>query len=200
MRKEIEQKLIERSCAGDAEAFNEIYFLLKDSIYGFAFRMTKQNQIAEEITQEVFMFFIENSDKYETKKGSLFSFLCGVTRNKVLNYLKKSGTRLESNNLDAESFENITKDNGNSPFKKLLDKEFFKKIEESVSELSPLQREVILLREMDDLSYEEIADITQSNIGVVKGRLYRARQTLAKKLAPYIKNEEEVNTYEVHRS
>lgn len=61
MKKEIGQNLIEKACKGDREAFGEIYFSLKVSIYGFAFRMTNQTQIAEEITQEVFIFFIENS-------------------------------------------------------------------------------------------------------------------------------------------
>ncbi len=65
--------------------------------------------------------------------------------------------------------------------------------------LSPFQREVLLLREIEDLSYDEIAKITETSVGVVKGRLYRARQTLAVELTPYVKSEE-VGIYEVHRS
>ncbi len=198
MKRKIEQHLIEKAVAGDAEAFSEIYFRLKDSIFGFAFRMTGQTSTAEEITQEVFMFFIENPDKFEPAKGSLFLFLCGVARNKILNHLKKSGTRLEMNNFESEHFENFTASNGNSPLKNLLEKEFSEKIEECCAEISPFQREVLLLRELEDLSYEEIAEITKTNIGVVKARLYRARRSLAKDLAPYIKSEEVL--YEVHRS
>jgi RNA polymerase sigma-70 factor (ECF subfamily) len=199
LRKEIQQHLIERTRDGDAEAFSEIYFLLKDSIYGFAYRMTNQNQIAEEITQDVFIFFIEHPDKYSQEKGSLFSFLCGVARNRILNYLKKSGTRLETNNFEPKHFENLVNSNGISPIGKLLDKEFSEKLEECVAKLSPFQREVLLLREMEEMSYEEIAEITETNVGVVKGRLYRARKSLAVELVPYMKNEE-VNTYEMHGS
>ena len=198
MRKDIEQDLIKRTCNGDAEAFGKIYFRLKDSLYGFAFRMTNKASVAEEITQEVFMFFIENSSKYNAKKGSLFSFLCGVTRNKVLNHLKKSGTRLETNNFETEHFENLLKSNEKSPIGDLLNKECSEKIEECVAKLSPFQREVLLLREFEGLSYEEIAEIIDTNVGVVKSRLYRARRTLAIELTPYIKSEEV--TYEVHRS
>lgn len=198
MRKNIEQNLIEKARKGDKEAFGEIYFRLKDSIYGFSFRMTNENSIAEEIMQEVFIFFIENSEKFDSEKGTLFSFLCGVARNKVLNYLKKSGTRLEANNFESEDFENYANANGNSPLKNLLEKEFSAKIEEYVAELSPFQREVLLLREVEDLSYEEIALITETSAGVVKGRLHRARRTLAQRLAPYVKSEEVL--YEVHRS
>ena len=197
MKREIKQYLIDRAVAGDAEAFGEIYFLLRDSIYGFARRMTNETVIAEDITQEVFMFFIKHPEKFDASRGTLFSFLCGVARNKVFNYLKKSGTRLETNNFETEDFENLSNGNGKTPLKELLDKEFSAKVEESVAKLSPFQREVLILREMQDFSYEEIAEITESEIGVVKSRLYRARRALANELAPYLKNDEEY-FYEVH--
>lgn len=196
MKREIKQHLIEKAADGDREAFGEIYFLLRDSIYGFAFRMTNENGIAEEITQEVFMFFIKYPAKFDSSRSSLFTFLCGVARNKVLNYLKKSETRLETNEFETKDFENLTNGNGKSPLRNLLDKEFSRKVEESLTKLSPFQRETLILREMEDFSYEEIASITETEIGVVKSRLYRARRALAKELAPYVKSEEIV--YEVH--
>lgn len=196
MKREIKQHLIEKAADGDREAFGEIYFLLRDSIYGFAFRMTNENGIAEEITQEVFMFFIKYPAKFDSSRSSLFTFLCGVARNKVLNYLKKSGTRLETNEFETKDFENLTNGNGKSPLRNLLDKEFSRKVEESLTKLSPFQRETLILREMEDFSYEEIATITETEIGVIKSRLYRARRALAKELAPYVKSEEIV--YEVH--
>lgn len=199
MKREIEQYLIERAVEGDAEAFGEIYRLLRDSIYGFAFRMTNENAIAEDITQEVFMFFIKQPEKFDSSRGAtLFSFLCGVARNKIFNHLKKSGTRLETNNFETVDFENLTNGNAGSPLKILLDKEFSVKVEESVAALSPFQREVLLLREMEDFSYEEIARITETGIGVVKSRLFRARRALANELSPYIKSEKEEIIYEVH--
>lgn len=198
MKREIKQYLIERAVEGDAEAFGEIYRLLRDSIYGFAFRMTNENVIAEDITQDVFMFFIRYPEKFDISRGTLFSFLCGVARNKIFNHLKKSGTRREANNFETIDFENMTDGNGRSPLKILLDKEFSAKVEESVAALSPFQREVLLLREMEDFSYEEIARITETEIGVVKSRLFRARRALANELAPYLKNGKEEIIYEVH--
>lgn len=197
MSKEIKQYLIERAYEGDREAFGEIYHLLKDSIYGFSYRMTNRALISEEITQETFMFFIENPDKYRPEKGTLFSFLCGVARNKILNHLKKSGTRLESNEFETERFENFANQNGTSPLRDVLNKEFSVELKKSIGKLSAFQREVLLLREMEELSYAEIAQITKTDVGVVKGRLHRARKTLANELAPYFKSEKE-DTYEVH--
>ncbi len=182
---------------GDAEAFSEIYFLLRDAIYGFSFRMTGETAIAEDITQEVFLFFIKNPEKFDSSRGILFLFLCGVARNKIFNHLKKSETRLELNNFDMADFENFTNCNGKSPLRNLLDKEFTTRVEESLANLSPLQREVLILREMQEFSYEEIAKITETDIGVVKSRLYRARRSLANELAPYMKNDE-VRIYEVY--
>lgn len=197
MKREIKQYLIERAADGDAEAFGEIYRLLRNSIYGFAFRMTNEREIAEDITQEVFMFFIKYPEKFNAGRGTLFSFLCGVARNKIFNHLKKSGMRFETNNLETENFESLPDDGGKSPLKILLDKEFAAKVEESVAALSPFQREVLILREMEDFSYREISEITATEIGVVKSRLYRARRILMREIAPYLKNGEE-RIYEVH--
>ena len=195
MKREIKQNLINKAVEGDREAFGEIYFLLRDAIYGFAFRMTNETAIAEEITQEVFMFFIKYPMKFDASRASLFTFLCGVARNKILNHLKKSGTRLEFNNFETNDFENLSNGGGKSPLKKLLEEELAEKVEECLEKLSPFQRETLILREMEDFSYEEIAEITETEIGVVKSRLYRARRALAKELYPYVKEE---GVYEVH--
>ena len=197
LSKEIAQHLIKKAAAGDAAAFGEIYYALGDSIYGFAYRMTNKNFVAEDITQEVFMFLVEHPEKYDAERGTLFSFLCGVARNRILNFLKKSGTRFETNNFELQEVENLANGDGKSPLKILLDKEFSAKIEECVAELSPFQREVLILRELEDLSYEEIAEITETDIGVVKSRLYRARRNLARELAPYLADKKE-KYYEVH--
>jgi RNA polymerase sigma-70 factor (ECF subfamily) len=143
------------------------------------------------------MFFVKHPEKFDSSRGTLFSFLCGVARNKVFNHFKKTGTRLEMIDIETKDFENSTNGSGKSPLKILLDREFAAKVEECVAKLSPFQREVMILREIEDFSYEEIAGITETEIGVVKSRLYRARHALARQLAPYLKNEEEM-IYEVH--
>lgn len=196
MKKEIKKELIERAVSGDAEAFAEIYFSLKDSIYGFAYRMTNNSAVAEEIAQEVFIFFIESPFKYRADQGSLFSFLCGVARNKILNYLKKAGTKLEMSNLNREDLENRTNGSGHSPLKNLLSREFEEKLIEGILALSHFQREAIILREMEEMSYSEIARVTETDINTTKARIYRARKNLAQHLTPYL-NVEEEKYYEV---
>lgn len=191
MKREISQFVIERAAAGDESAFGEIYFLLRDSIYGFAFRMTGEKTSAEDITQEVFMFLIQNPEKFDISRGTLYSFLCGVARNKIFNHLKKKGLIYEDP-AESEELENVANSFEKTPLQQLLDQEFSLQIEQCIARLSTLQREVLFLREIEECSYEEIARITATAVGVVKSRLFRARRQLAQEMEPYLKIKEEM--------
>jgi len=196
LNRNIETKLVEKAVEGDAVAFGKIYFLLRDPIYGFALQMLGENSAAEDITQETFIFFIENSQKYQKERGSLFSFLCGVARNRIMHHLRKSGNRLEVSQEENEDYIEPKDKLGDNPLEVLLEHELEIKVREGLAKLSPLQREAIILREMQELSYEEIAKITGDDINAVKVRLYRARRNLARQIAPYLKTEKE-NYYEM---
>ena len=198
----IETKLIEKAAEGDAAAFGKIYFLLRDPIYGFAFRMLGDNSAAEDITQETFVFFIENPGKYQTERGSLLSFLCGVARNRIMHLLRKTGSNFETSREETDDFIELKDEFASDPLEVLLEHELEEKVSEGLAKLPPLQREAIILREMQELSYEEIAKITGDDVNAVKVRLYRARRNLASRIAPYLKAEksEKENCYEMHRS
>lgn len=193
---DIEETLITKAFEGDAAAFGEIYFLLRDPIYGFAFRMLGEASAAEDITQETFIFLIENSRKYQKERGSLLSFLCGVARNRIMHHLRKSGNSVEVSHEESDDYTESKDETGRDPLQILLEHELEIKVTEGIAELPPLQREVIILREMHELSYEDIAKITGDEINAVKVRLYRARRNLARRIAPYLKTREE-NCYEM---
>ncbi|HEX8251167.1 MAG TPA: RNA polymerase sigma factor, partial [Pyrinomonadaceae bacterium] len=178
LRQNIETNLIERAIEGNASAFNEIYLALRDSIYGFSYRMLGESSLAEDITQEAFIFFIEHPEKYQRERGSLLSFLCGYARNRIMHLLRKQGSRSEISQDDADDYIEPQNESGNDPLKILLNGELSAKIEESIAKLPALQREVIVLRAMQELTYEEIANIVEVDITVVKMRLYRARRNL----------------------
>ncbi len=194
--RQIETKLIEKASEGDAVAFGKIYFLLRDPIYGFAFRMLGENSTAEDITQETFVFFIENPKKYQSACGSLLSFLCGVARNRIMHHLRKSRNRLEISQEETDDYIEPKDELGYDPLEILLEHELEQKVNDAIAELSLLQREVIILREMRELTYEEIAKITGDDVNAVKVRLYRARRNLARRIAPYLKIKKE-NCYEM---
>ncbi len=198
MKQQIENRQIEKAINGDADAFSEIYFALRGSIYGFAYRMLREVSIAENITQEAFMFLIENPNRFNTKKGEILPFLCGIARNKIIAHLRKHGTKLEVLEDDMGNFETLENSN-EDPLKALLLEELTAKIEEKIAELAPYQREVLILREIEELPYLEIARITETDLNQVKIRIHRARKRLARELKPYLSETEE-KYYEVSRN
>lgn len=185
MTQKIEHQLIDKALNGDVTAFSQIYLTLRGSIYGFAYRMLRETSQAEDITQEVFMFLLNNPHRFEAEKGELLPFLCGIARNKIIQHLRKHSTKFEFYEDDLskfDEFENLE----NNPLEVLLKEELAEKIEQFIAELPPLQREVLILREIEGLPYSEIAEITETNLNQVKIRLHRARKSLVNDIKPYL--------------
>jgi RNA polymerase sigma-70 factor (ECF subfamily) len=178
--------LIRRAADGDPAAFSEIYERYRDRIYGFAYRMVNSQPIAEDVTQETFMVLIEHPQRYRAERASLLTYLCSIARNQILYHLRR--TRHEV----GDEFEtSAISDNGSDrlpfgPLRRLLDEELSNEVNLAIAALPPLHREVIVLREFQELSYEEIAAVTNVEVTVVKVRLHRARQSLARRLIPYL--------------
>ncbi|HRH40589.1 MAG TPA: RNA polymerase sigma factor [Pyrinomonadaceae bacterium] len=184
--------MIKKAIRGDANAFAEVYQRLRDSIYGFAFRMLADEAAAEDITQETFMFLIENPTKFDPERGALHPFLCGVARNLVLHHLRKRERQREDFS-EFDEFIETQDETSLNPLEILLESELSDFVNECVASLPQTQREVIILREMQEFTYEEIAAITDADLNLVKVRLHRARKNLAEKLAPYLKKKEKCN-------
>lgn len=185
MKQDNEANLINKIAGGDELAFNEVYASNRNRIYGFVYRMTFNQTIAEDITHEVFILLIENPQRFYAERGSILTFLCAVARNLVMNHL-----RLKYNSDVAidefEDFDVAESETKNNPLSDLLKLELAAQIDACIAALPPLQREAIILREFQGLSYEEIAKITNSEKSAVKTRLHRARQTLAGQLSAYV--------------
>ncbi len=113
-----------------------------------------------------------------------------------MHHLRKQGIRLEIRHDQDEYVEPEDKPE-NNPLKVLLNTELSAKIEEGIAKLPTLQREVVILRGMQELSYEEITRIVEVDVSVVKMRLYRARRNLLNQLTPYLIAKKE-SSYEVH--
>lgn len=184
--------------SGDAEAFSRVYHKYRDRVYGFAYRMLGSRSIAEDITHEAFLALIEHPERFKPELGSLTTFLCAVARHSIFNHYRNCGTAFEDFVGD-EELESVTDESAASALSALLDKELGAKIRESIAALPALQREAIILREFQDLSYDEISAVAGADPSVVKARIYRARRTLEKNLEPYLATKGEV-CYEVRKS
>jgi RNA polymerase sigma-70 factor (ECF subfamily) len=178
--------MMERAARGDASAFSELYHWYSHSVYNFAYRMLSVESAAEDVTQEAFLVLIEHPDRYRADRGSVLTFLCAVARHHIFHIFRRRGYEVESE-FDHDVDQTPRPDeSGRDSLTILLDQELAEEVALAIKELTPLQREVVVLREFQELSYEEIAKVTGAEVNVVKVRLYRGRRSLARRLSRYL--------------
>ena len=136
----------------------------------------------EDIEQEVYVKVYQKQDKYQ-EKGKLFGWIGTITKNLSKDYLKSSVKKFQQNSSSEENLVNTIKDNADNPEVALLKKERQNRIVKAINSLKPKFKEVIIMYEIDGLSYEYIARTINCPIGTVKSRLYTAKQQLAEILA-----------------
>jgi RNA polymerase sigma-70 factor (ECF subfamily) len=180
-----ETALMEMAARGDASAFSELYHRYGHRVYSFAYRMLSVESAAEDVTQEAFLVLIEHPEQYRSERGSVLTFLCAIARHHIFHLFRRRGYEVEMG-FDDDVNQTEPDESEQDPLTILLGQELSAEVSAAIGELSPLQREAIVLREFQELSYEEIARVTCADVSVVKVRLHRARQSLARRLAPYL--------------
>lgn len=170
--------------AGDEEALALLYRRRQGSVYRFALQMSGSKTIAEDVTQEVFLFLMREGHVFDPERGSLSSFLLGVARNHVLRRMRVDQvlTPIGDDNEDEVNF--IPADTDLRPLDDLVQAETIELVRRAVLSLPPKYREVVVLCELQDVSYLEAADVLGCAIGTVRSRLHRARALLLAKLRP----------------
>ncbi len=164
---------------GDESAFNRLAVKYQDKIYWHARRMTGNHLDADEIVQEVLMVLYNKLKTFEFK-SSLYTWIYTITNTRSINFLKKKNIR---------SFFSLD-DISNSKFEQsdmiddLESKQKVEKIEKALQKLPVKQREVFIMRNFDELSYEEISQITGKNIGTLKANHFHALNKI-KELVKY---------------
>ena len=173
MNQNDEVRLLKEATRGNEQSFLELYHRYHPSVFRFAGHMCGSTSVAEDITQEVFVFLIENPQSFEPARGSLAAFLLGITRNLSLRHLRK--------NREVHELPD-SPDSLQSPLSTLLHGERVERMRRAILSLPPLYREVILLCELSELSYEEAASVLCCAVGTVRSRLHRGRNLLLRKL------------------
>lgn len=154
---------IERIKRGDAGAFTRLYKKCRDRVYGFSYRMLSDQTAAEDVTHEVFLVLIQYPEKYQPARGSLLTFLCAIARNNILNHFRRRIYEAEDG-WNEEEFYSIKDAYEIDPLSSLIELELSEKVDEYISMLPPLQREVIILRKFEEMSYREISEITGAEV------------------------------------
>lgn len=177
-----ERTLLDQLARGDQAAWGQVFGAYRDRIYGFCLRMMRNREEAEDASQEAFLRAVRAIGTFRGD-ASLSTWLHQIARNACVTRLTAAKKNIE----DAAELSWIADLASDEPGadRSSASAEMREAIEIAIGELEPPFREVILLREIDNQSYEDIARITESSVATVKTRLFRAREKLKMRLAEF---------------
>jgi RNA polymerase sigma-70 factor, ECF subfamily len=155
---------------GSREAFREIFERYREPLYGFFRRRLENPARAEELAQDCFLALLRNAERYEPRAG-FKSYLYGIAIHLVMAERRKAGREVQQ----AEGFDCAAPEG--APEAALW-------VRQALEQLEGMEREILMLREYEQLSYAEIARILRLPVNTVRSRLFRARMALKEKLAP----------------
>lgn len=172
-----DSELAQTMRGGDIEAFAELYRRRQRDVYRFALHMTGVPDVAEDVTQEVFMVFMRSDNNFDETKGSVNAFLLGIARNYVLRRLRKdrSFVSIEDVSVEIEA--------GDAGAGEVLSRNLaIESMRQAVLNLPSHYREAVVLCDLQELSYTEAAEVLGCAIGTIRSRLSRGRSMLIGKL------------------
>ncbi len=164
---------------GDQAALTTLYTRHHAPLYRFAMLRSGSTDAAADVVQDVFVALIEDKLAFDPLRGALSSFLFGVARNFILKreVARRRFLPMRTNDEDDGADFDFA-DPGPTPLEKLLSDHRAESVRQAVAKIAPHYRDVLILYEMQDLSYVEIAGVCNIDIGTVRSRLSRAREKL----------------------
>ncbi len=179
--------LVERLRAGEERAYEELLRRFQQPVYNLVYRLASDPGDASDVVQEVFLKVFRNVGSFRCQ-SSLKTWIYRIAVNEAHNHRRwfsrhrRQEVGLERD--DAErGFQETLPDPGRSPFELAASHEAHAMIEVALQELNPTFRAAVVLRDVEDLGYEEIADVLQVHLGTVKSRILRGREALRNALA-----------------
>lgn len=173
---------------GSEAAFEELVRRYQRNIFSYIYRMLQNKHIAEELTQEVFLALVRNVDRYEPQ-GKFAAYLFAIASNKIHKEWEQRKRRPKFFSLSFWSNSDSNDDDAREPLESLSDgkacvvkafkrNEVSQAVNDALKHLPDHYREAFVLRRFLDLSYEEIAEITDCPVGTIKSRVVRAERGL----------------------
>jgi RNA polymerase sigma-70 factor (ECF subfamily) len=174
-------ELVRRCRAGDGAAWEEIVSTYSRRIYNLAYRFTSRADAAEDLTQEVFIRVYRSLEQYDPRQGDLQNWLMRLARNLIIDdYRRRQRTPHDTHADDLEDHTYHLRSAGNSVQGEMERRELGEQVQAGIDKLSPDLRTCVILRDIEELSYQEIVDLLQIPEGTVKSRINRGRIELAK--------------------
>jgi RNA polymerase sigma-70 factor (ECF subfamily) len=188
-----EQKIIEQARDGDMGAFDILIQRYQDQVYSVAYRLVGNEDDAADVAQEVFLAFFRYLKAYRGD-SKLSTWLHRITVNMVKNLWsrrKRQGYDQtdpldEGDDPEDPALIEVIADPAPNPRRRAAGAEIAEAIERKLLEIAPEFREAIVLRFIEGLSYEEIAEVTKEPLGTVKSRIFRARKALKDRMKDYL--------------
>jgi len=178
-------ELLQSMLAGEQEALTALYRRRQGGIYRFVVQMCGSQALAEDVTQEVFMVLIRDGQTFDPTRGSLNAFLVGVARNLLLRRLQRERFYVPmEEDADDDAASQISSPATDGPLEDLSRIETINSVRMAVLALPERYREVVVLCDLQEMSYVEAAEALSCAVGTVRSRLHRARALLIDKLRP----------------
>jgi len=188
----IDQKLVEKAQKGDKKAFGMLVEKYQRRLNRLLSRMVRDQSEIEDIVQDSFIKAYRAINNFRGD-SAFYTWLYRIGINTAKNHLVKLGKRPKAmNEVEIEEIENFEDApdlrSYETPESSMMSREIVASVNQTIEALPNELKEAISLREMDGLSYEEIADLMNCPIGTVRSRIFRAREVIAEKLKPLIEN------------
>jgi len=188
--REIDQILVERAQAGDRHAFDQLVSKYQRKLGRLLSRFIRDAAEIEDVTQEAFVKAYRALPSFRGD-SAFYTWLYRIGINTAKNYLVAQGRRAPTSTQfdseQAETFESADQLRDiNTPESLLMSKQIGETVNSAIDALPEELRRAIVLREIDGLSYEEIAEMMDCPIGTVRSRIFRAREAVAEKLRPLL--------------
>jgi RNA polymerase sigma-70 factor (ECF subfamily) len=187
------QAVVRRCLNGDSLAWVELVRSHHGRVYGLCYRFTGSSHDAEDLTQDVFLKVYGNLRAFDSARGSFQTWLTTMTRNLLVDHFRRSKQQRATESMDAgwDEADGRTgsdrlgihlEDKGRSPHQHVMQRELETMVQQALTRVSPELREAVILRDLQDMDYKEIAQVLHVPEGTVKSRISRGRAELARLL------------------
>jgi RNA polymerase sigma-70 factor, ECF subfamily len=180
LAEQTDEQLLLQALDGNEDAFTALYRRRQGPVYRFALHMSGSAQIADEVTQDVFMFLLQRGRDFDPSRGTVGAYLFGVARNYVRRAMEKSHTEAMMT-TPAEEDDPFLVTNSD-PVDDIARGQTSKAVWKAVLSLPEHYREVVVLCDLQDQSYAHAAEALGCAIGTIRSRLHRAHEMLVRKL------------------
>lgn len=187
--KQTDLELVRRVQSGDKSAFDVLVLKYQQKVINLVTRYVHDPHIAMDVSQESFIKAYRGLKNFRGD-SAFYTWLYRIAINTAKNYLVSKGRRMPDDDIDAQEAEQYDGGGklreGGTPENEMLTNEIQQTVQKSIEALPDDLRIAITLRELEGLSYEEISEAMECPIGTVRSRIFRARESIEKELAPLL--------------